>query len=264
VLLSLGYGVFVWTDLGHQLDANAYFGRDLALHRVIQFDHRILGAVSKGTLALMIAIVFVVGLIRRTPMVGLIAAVGIAVAVVGAEILKHILPWKPMVALDADYTAGLLHDSYPSGHTTIATSVSLAMVIVLPARWRPWLAVAAGVVSASYATGVVFAGWHRPSDAIGGILWTGTCLSLAAWIAVWMRGHSVADPADNSGRGPLLGSIVAAVAVLLIALVGALVGSGSYPDADASFIIMVTLIVVATFTLTAWYGRRLHSVDWRS
>ncbi len=260
--MFLAYALFVGTRAGHQIDALAYFGRDLALHRVIRFDNRILGAVTKATLVLLVVLVLVVSLIRRIPLVGFIAVAGVGVAIVGAELLKLILPWHPRVPLDSLYTGGLVGGSFPSGHTTIGTSVALAFVLVSSARWRQYLAAVAGLVSASYATGVVFAGWHRPSDAIGGLLWATGCLTVAAWIAWLTRGKSVPINDLAPRRDPLIASAVLTVLVMAVALAGALFDTGRLPDLDASFVIVVTVIVCAAFGLTAWFGQALRTVDW--
>ncbi|MGV1036914.1 MAG: phosphatase PAP2 family protein [Candidatus Nanopelagicales bacterium] len=260
--MFVAYALFVGTRFGHQVDAYAYFGRDLALHRVVRFDSGILGAVTKGTLALLVIMVLIVALIRRIPLVGLFAVAGVSVAIVGAELLKLILPWHPLVPLDSLYTGGLVNGSFPSGHTTIGTSVPLAFVLVSSARWRPWLAAIAGLISASYATGVVFAGWHRPSDAIGGVLWATGCLSLAAWLAWSARGQSAPLRDQAPRREPLMLSLVLAVMVLTVALAGALVDPDDLPNLDASFVVTVSLIVSAAFGLTAWFGQSLRTIDW--
>ncbi len=256
------YVLFTGTKFGHELDAHAYFGRDLALHRVIRFDDRILGAITKGTLALLVVMVFVVALVRRIPLVGFFAVAGVSVAIVGAEILKLILPWHPLIPLDSLFTGGLVDGSFPSGHTTIGTSVPLAFVLVSSARWRPWLAAIAGLISASYATGVVFAGWHRPSDAIGGVLWATACLSLAAWLAWFARGKTAPGSGPAARREPLVLSLVLAVLVLADALTGAFFDADGLPDLDASFVVTVSLIVGAAFGLSAWFGQGLRGIDW--
>ncbi len=256
------YALFAGTRFGHELDAYAYFGRDLALHRVIRFDDQILGAVTKGTLALLVVMVFVVALVRRVPLVGFIAVAGVSVAIVGAELLKLILPWHALIPLDALYAGGLVNASFPSGHTTIGTSVPLAFVLVSSARWRPWLAAVAGLISASYATGVVFAGWHRPSDAIGGVLWATACLFSAAWLAWFARGRSAPVRNPTAKRGPLMFSLVLAAMVLAVALAGAFFDADGLPDLDASFVVTVSLIVGTAFGLSAWFGQSLRSIDW--
>ena len=75
-----------------------------------------------------------------------------------------------------------LANSWPSGHTTVAASLSAALVLAVPRRFRP-LAVIVGVLyTTATGVGTVIGGWHRPSDVIGGVLvvlaWTGLVVSL--------------------------------------------------------------------------------------
>src|SRR6202044_1267063 len=63
---------------------------------------------------------------------------------------------------------------------------ALSLLLVSSSRWRPWLAVAAGCMTATFATGVLFAGWHRPSDALGALAWSGF---------LYERGSCLGNPA---------------------------------------------------------------------
>jgi membrane-associated phospholipid phosphatase len=61
-------------------------------------------------------------------------------------------------------------DAFPSGHTTAAASVAVALLFVVPARHR-MSALAAGILlTAALAISVVVLTWHYPSDALGAIL----------------------------------------------------------------------------------------------
>ncbi|HEU4679724.1 MAG TPA: phosphatase PAP2 family protein, partial [Terrimicrobiaceae bacterium] len=162
-LLVGGYLAMVRTTWGHMLDNAGFFGRSAVARTVVEYDRRILGAVSLPSLALAIVAILLVGMIRRCLPGAIIVATGFACAVVGADLLKEALPWHALVPQDSYLADNLHRNTYPSGHTSIGTSVALAFLLVSAARWRPWLAVLAGFVSASFATGVLFDGWHRPS-----------------------------------------------------------------------------------------------------
>jgi membrane-associated phospholipid phosphatase len=105
----------------------------------------------------------------------LVAAVAIAGATVTTQVLKVALA----APRDGDY---LPPASWPSGHTTGAVSLALALVIVSPPALR-WLAALAGAaVSAATMVAVMVLGMHYPSDVAGGVLvavaWA--CLAVAA------------------------------------------------------------------------------------
>jgi hypothetical protein len=134
--------------------------------------------------------------------------------------------------------------------------------MVASSRWRPWLAVAAGCFSATFSTGVLFAGWHRPSDALGALAWSGFCMSLAAAIAVRLRGGP--RPASPHASRALFGSlglgILVAAGTWYIAAQAAL----EYPHGDIPFFVVTGLIIAGAFSLLAWYGWQLRAIDWPS
>ena len=108
----------------------------------------------------------------------------------------------------------------PSGHATIGTALALSLLLVSSSRWRPWLAVAGGCVSSIFATGVLFAGWHRPSDALGALAWSGICMNLAAALAIRLKGRprpAIAHPGRAVFGSVGLGIVVAAASWLTAA-----------------------------------------------
>jgi membrane-associated phospholipid phosphatase len=61
-------------------------------------------------------------------------------------------------------------DAFPSGHTTAAASVAVALLFVVPHRHQ-MTALAAGILlTAAVAVSVVVLTWHYPSDAVGAVL----------------------------------------------------------------------------------------------
>lgn len=260
VLLTLGYFVFVSTAWGHRFDEDAYFGHEQLGRRIQRLDVGILDLVSKAALLLAAAVLLVIAAVRRCALVGLLAVTAFGSAVVGAEILKGVLPWRALVPDDVSLESGLQTDTYPSGHATVGTSLALSLLLVSSSRWRPWLAVAAGCVSATFAIGVLLAGWHRPSDSLGALAWSGLCTTVAAALAVRLRGRP--RPARAHPGRAVVGSaamaILAAAATWVLAAPEAPESSGT----DLSFLVMAGLIILGAFSLTAWYGWQLRAVDW--
>ena len=210
LLLVVGYVVLVNTRWGQTVDNAAYFGRRIVVPAVIEYDDFILHSVSVLSVGFALAFILIVGALRRCWVASAIVAAGFGCAVVGAEILKRTLPWHALVSNDIQLPLDLQRPTYPSGHTTIGTSLAIALILVGPVRWRVWIAVFAGIVSASFATGVLFAGWHRPSDVLGGIFWSASCMSLAALSAVALRGKTVTG--GQRAFGPLVVSLLFVVA----------------------------------------------------
>ncbi len=243
LLLAAGYGFFVRTAAGQALDDAGYFGR-MPQERVLKaYDNEILGMVRKNVILIAAGVVLVFAAIRRRFLDGMIVLAGAAMAIEGAEILKHVLYRPELVKPGGPMPAYFVGDTYPSGHTSVATSFALAVVLLMPAAWRFASAVLAGFVSASYATGVLFAGWHRPSDALGGIFWTLFCLGLAALFLVAIRRHDW-DPPPRMGVRWMLPVIPGAAVALWLAMVFA----GATPGATGGvFVVMTAAILAASF-----------------
>lgn len=262
VLLIVGYFVLVATPWGHRFDDQAFFGREALSAKVIDWDYHLLEHVSKKTLLCAAILMIAIGVLRRCTLVGVIASVGFGSAVLGAEFLKKTFPWHALIDYDSLLPREFKHGTYPSGHATIGTSLALGLLMVASSRWRPWLAVAAGCFSATFSTGVLFAGWHRPSDALGALAWSGFCMSAAAAIAVRLRGGP--RPAIPHASRALFGSlglgILVAAGTWYIAAQAAL----EYPHGDIPFFVVTGLIIAGAFSLLAWYGWQLRAIDWPS
>jgi hypothetical protein len=256
VLLIVCYFVFVGTPWGHQVDDDAYFGHGALSRKVVRLDSDILDLVTKATLLFAAVVLLLIAAIRGCTFVGVIGVVGFG----GAEILKPTLPWRELVPNDGLFERGFQTGTYPSGHATIGTALALSLLLVSSSRWRPWLAVAGGCVSSMFSTGVLFAGWHRPSDALGALAWSGLCMNLAAAFAVRLKGRpsrAIAHPGRAVFCSVGSGMMVAAASWMIAA--GAAPG---YPNGDLSFFVLTGLIVAGAFSLTAWYGWQLRAVDW--
>ncbi len=117
------------------------------------------------------------------------AGLAAGAAVLGAEVTAQLL--KPLLAVQRPYPADhyLPAASWPSGHTTAAVSLLLGLLIVLPPRLRPPVAVLGGGFAAIALGSLVLLGSHYPSDVLGGILVS------VAWCAVALA-------VSGSGRAP--------------------------------------------------------------
>ena len=260
VLLIVNYFALVGTPLGHQFDDDAFLGRKTLDRRIITLDSDVLKLVRKRTLLLAAVVTLAIAVMRRCTFVGVIAVAAFGCAMVGAEVLKHVLPWRVLVPNDAMLGSGFQANTYPSGHTTAVSSLALSLLLVSPSRWRPWLAIAGGCVSATFATGVLFVGWHRPSDALGALAWSGLCMSVAAALIIRLRGRQrpvYALPNRAAFDWIALGILVVAATWLFSAAT-----ASAYPLTAPPFFVLTGFIIVGAFTLSAWYGWQLRAVDW--
>ncbi|MFG1914722.1 phosphatase PAP2 family protein [Micromonospora sp. NPDC048898] len=185
--LTLTAVVFVWTYPGQWLDGallpRAERGGGYEQRTVLVGPAKTVLAAfgSPRLLAALLGVVLLVGVLRRRLVAGVVGVGLVLCAVVVAGVVKSALP-RPDLQIESSTT----HNSFPSGHVAAATALLLAFMLVLPGWARRWLVVpgAAGVSVIAAAT--MIAGWHRFSDALGGVLLGVTvfCLAAAA-LAAW-------------------------------------------------------------------------------
>ena len=190
------------TPRGFSLDASAF--KRISGNAPLPFatvGQRTLRTIDAATVAIALLALAFLALVR-----GRVARAVAATAVVGlsvgtAELLKHGLPH-----LGGAVPVGR-PPTFPSGHTAIAVSLGLALVIAVPPVLRPTAALAGAAYGAAIAFSVVVLGWHYPSDAIGSFF---ICGFWAAVVALVL--HGTPRPAFSLRSG------VVAVAAVAIAL----------------------------------------------
>lgn len=90
-------------------------------------------------------------------------------------------------------------NSFPSGHTTAAASIAVALLLVAPAAHRLAAAVAGAAITVAVGFSVVVLGWHYPSDVLGGLLVVGTWGFAAL---AWLRIRAARDRAARTQEQP--------------------------------------------------------------
>jgi membrane-associated phospholipid phosphatase len=88
-------------------------------------------------------------------------------------------------------------NSFPSGHTTAAASIAVALLLVAPAAYRLSAAVAGAALTAVVGFAVVILAWHYPSDVLGGLLVVGTWGFAAL---AWLRSRAGRDRAPSTSE----------------------------------------------------------------
>lgn len=178
--LAVLYLLAVRTGFGQHLDDDALLGRSLN-PRVQHASSRLLRSIDVSSLVALGGTIVLLAITRARIRLAVGAAALIVGATATAEGLKHVLARPELTGPDR-----LPVPSFPSGHTTVAASLALGLVIVLPARWRAPAAVLGLAYAAAVGVATVTAGWHRPSDVVGGFLitvaWAAVvCAALEAW-----------------------------------------------------------------------------------
>ncbi len=166
-VVVLLYMLLVLTPQGQRIDDDlleVIRADDLTRHELTSALHLI----NVSTIVVFIAVVLLIAWLRQRSKIGLVATGGFVAAIVLAETLKAILP-RPVYQVELDEEVGKAGiDTFPSGHSTIIAAGVIALLWAWGVRSRLAWGIGAVVVLV-VAGSTVVAGWHRISDAIGGI-----------------------------------------------------------------------------------------------
>jgi membrane-associated phospholipid phosphatase len=211
------YRFFVLTSTGQNLDTLALASNGLGAQRLAGPVNNVLEAISIVAVAVATCIIGFIALIRQRFALAVTSVVLVGGANLSAELFKHYLS-RPNLGIDeARAGAG---NSFPSGHTAIAASVVVALVLVLPPAARGIGAVIGSLYVATVGVATMSAGWHRPSDAVGAILVVGVWAALAGILLRFLRrrGERVSD--DESHKVACLALASIGAVALVVAVVG--------------------------------------------
>jgi membrane-associated phospholipid phosphatase len=203
---------FVRTEHGQWLDTVALTGNSIGRSRIDDLIGTILDGISAVSLAVATAAIGFIALARRR----IALAVGAVLLIVGANVTTQLLKLvitRPDLGIDPERAAA--GNSLPSGHTTIAASVAVALLLVLPARVRGFGAILGAVFVAAAGVATLSAGWHRPSDAVAALLVVGGWACAAGvFIVAAQRRHGGVEY-DPPSRMVVLALVLAAVVLLV-------------------------------------------------
>lgn len=216
----------LYTEVGQALDTlmmESVMARATMVERV---DGIVTGVVSPAAMVIVSVAVTLVAIARRRPTLAGRAVAVVAIANLSTQVIK------PLIARpDLGITTGLAN-SLPSGHVTVAASVSLALIMVAPVWMRAPAAWLGWAWTALMGVTVVAQGWHRPADVLVALFITGACGLIFAPIE--SRARHV--PGVHRAMGM---AVVCAVAVAfvcsLIALWGIDVRAVATPGAGFGF-----------------------------
>jgi hypothetical protein len=217
VAVVLLWRLFVRGERGQLLDTVALEGNAIGQDQVDGLASTVLNAVSLASLAVVTIAVAVIALARGRVLLTVVVVAFVAAANVVTQVLKNGL-YRPDFGVDPErVTAG---NSFPSGHATVAMSVVIALVLVVPARLRGVTAVVGAVYATVAGVATMSLGWHRPSDVAGAVLIVGGCAALAGLLMVLAQGRDARVRTDDA-RPLAVALLMIASVVLLAAAAGA-------------------------------------------
>jgi len=167
--------------VGQHADEAALVGGRSAPERAQSGANRLLRFISVSSLAAAVLALGALAWLWRRPWLIVLPAAIVVLSLLATEVFKLVIFQRPDL-----WPSTLAGNSYPSGHTTIATSLGLSAVLIAPTRWRGWVALAAALFAGGVGILVVTADWHRPSDPLGSYALTlaiaaGTIAALQRW-----------------------------------------------------------------------------------
>lgn len=201
LLFVLLWRFAVRTEHGQLLDTIALTGNSIGRDRIDGLVGTVLNAMSVVSLLAATAVIGFIALIRRRFMLAVVATMLVAGANVTTQVLKYLIH-RPDFGVDPERAAA--GNSLPSGHTTIAASVAIALVLVLPPRVRAWGAVVAVGYTALAGVATLSAGWHRPSDAIASLLVVGAWAAAGGLLLVVTQREQAQVESEDAHR-PTIG-----------------------------------------------------------
>jgi hypothetical protein len=140
--------------------------------------------------------------------------------VVGAngttQLLKFLIV-RPELGVDMERASA--GNSFPSGHTSIAASVAVALVLVLPATVRGLGALLGAGYAAVAGVATMSAGWHRPSDAIASLLIVGGWAAFAGLLLVAAQRRDAVVEKDDAHRFAATALAMGGVLLLVVAAI---------------------------------------------
>lgn len=216
---AVGAGTLVWaawrtlvaTGRGQVLDELALRGSNIGAWRVDSTLQTLLDGISVPAIAATMILVFLLALARRQWLTGVVAALVVAGANLTTQLLKYLVFQRPpLVAVSMGNPA---ENTLPSGHTTVAASAAVALLLVVPIVLRPVTAFLGAAATAAFGYGTLVNQWHRPSDVLAAV-----CVA-AAWGYAGILLLRLADRLKRVNRGRS-GPGATFVVLLLLGLVG--------------------------------------------
>jgi membrane-associated phospholipid phosphatase len=217
VALVAVWRFFVRTEHGQLLDTVALAGNTIGRTHIDSLVHTILNAMSAASLVVATAVIGFIALARRRIVLAFGAVLLIGGANATAFLLKEFIT-RPQLGVDMERAAA--GNSLPSGHTAVAASAAIALMLVLPPRARGIGAVLGAAFIAAAGVATMSAGWHRPSDAVAALLVVGAWACVAGlFIVAAQRPHGGVEYGTPNyvsllllvivGVGLLLGAVIA-------------------------------------------------------
>ncbi|WP_454851037.1 phosphatase PAP2 family protein [Promicromonospora soli] len=190
------WDTFVVSERGQHADQLALDGAVNGKGVLWELAEPVLGVVSNTFVGLGLAAAVILALARGRWWLAAQVAILVAGSNLTTQVLKHVVLDRPAL-LDVP-RADI--NTLPSGHTTVAASVAAGLLVAVPRRWRPVVAVAGAGYTAATGVSTLIGQWHRPSDVVAAIL---VVLAWSAGVLALSSTSSLDEPRGGPGRAGL-------------------------------------------------------------
>lgn len=206
--------LFVRTMRGQYVEAIALTGNSIGRYRIADLVGEVLDAISIASLLAATIVIGFIALARRR----VLLAIAAVLIVVGSNVTTQFLKYQVFTRPDLDVDDPVIRsiNTLPSGHTTVAASVALALVLVLPPALRGTTALLGTGYAALTGVATLTASWHRPSDVVAAFLVVGAWTAAAALLLVLGRSDAARTSSDDAHPIALTVLITAAVGLLAV------------------------------------------------
>ncbi|MBW3067977.1 phosphatase PAP2 family protein [Actinomyces sp. 594] len=210
-VLSLGCfaGVIgVWwlsvaNPTGQAMEQAAFAGSLIGARFVSDHARSLLHIVSLPAAIGLVLVVLVGALWRGSRRRALWAAIAVVAINLSTQVLKYLVLWRPDYGLSQRF-GGM--NTLPSGHTAMAASAAVALILVTRPQWRSGAAGAGALLAAAMGYSTLVCQWHRPGDVIAALLLATAWGSLAVAGGAWAdEEETTAEPARTQQASTLLG-----------------------------------------------------------
>jgi membrane-associated phospholipid phosphatase len=199
VLLIAVYLIAARTELGQRFENAVWVGAGQTAYQRPAQATTALNLIGTWSVAAALAVIFVIGLLRRQIVLA-VAGVALVGASVGtSELLKSELS-RPNLVPGWSSGSG---NSFPSGHTTIAMAVMFGLILVAPYRFRGLIAFCSAALATEIGALTIVARWHRPSDTLG------ADLVVLFWASVIILALAALGRVQPIRGGPSAGGLLA-------------------------------------------------------
>ena len=215
----LTWRFFVTTPVGQRVDELAFLGAAHGQNRLWRVAEPVLDVVSVAFVVAGVGAAVLVAVLRKRWALAAQVVALVGGANVTTQLLKHGVLDRP--ELLPGWTGP---NTLPSGHTTVAASVAVALLLVTPRSWRPVVAVLGAAYTGMTGVSTLVGQWHRPSDVVAAVL---VVLAWGAVVCAVAPASSLDVPRrpGESLRSP--GTHVVAGLLLMAAAAGAVVSVGT-------------------------------------